>query len=239
MYLEKLELSGFKSFAIKTTVKFTDGITAIVGPNGCGKTNIVDALRWTLGEQRISILRSEKMDNVIFNGSKSRKPLGMAEVSLTIHNTKNILPIEFSQVVISRRLYRSGESEYLINHIPCRLKDITDLFLDTGMGANAYSVIELKMIESIISEKTDERRQLFEEAAGINKYKSRRHSALTKLKAAQEDLQRVSDIISEVSNNGFRPLLPQVLSVYPADFDNVLLFPVDAQANGHFSQLLK
>ncbi|CUS98169.1 AAA family ATPase, partial [Candidatus Chrysopegis kryptomonas] len=143
MYLSRLEIFGFKSFAHKVELKFNGGITAIVGPNGCGKTNIVDAIRWVLGEQRASVLRSDKMEDVIFNGTKDRKPLGMAEVSITIENTKGILPMEYSEVTITRRVFRSGESEYFLNKVPCRLKDIIDLFADTGMGANAYSVIEL------------------------------------------------------------------------------------------------
>ena len=142
MYLEGLEIHGFKSFGKKTKFKFTDGITSVVGPNGCGKSNIVDAIRWALGEQNAGIIRSERMDNVIFNGSKSVKPLGMAEVSMTLHNTKNVLPIEFSEVVVTRRLFRSGESQYLLNKATCRLKDVQDLFMDTGLGPDAYSIIE-------------------------------------------------------------------------------------------------
>ena len=198
MYLSKLEIIGFKSFATKTALGFDSGISAIVGPNGCGKTNIVDAIRWVLGEQRYSALRSEKMEDVIFNGTKSRKPLGMAEASLVIENTKGILPSEYSQVTIGRRVYRSAESEYLINKVPCRLKDIQDLFMDTGMGADAYSVIELKMVESILSDRTDERRHLFEEAAGVTKYKHRRKAAYRKLESVQADLVRVNDIVVEV-----------------------------------------
>jgi chromosome segregation protein len=198
MYLSKLDIVGFKSFAQKVTLHFDSGISAIVGPNGCGKTNIVDAIRWVLGEQRYSALRSEKMEDVIFNGTKQRKPLGMAEVSLIIENTKGILPSEYTQVTVGRRVYRSGESEYLLNKIPCRLKDILDLFMDTGMGADAYSVIELKMVETILSDKTDERRHLFEEAAGVTKYKHRRKAAYRKLESVQADLVRVNDIVSEV-----------------------------------------
>jgi len=198
MYLSKLEIIGFKSFAARTTLGFDSGISAIVGPNGCGKTNIVDAIRWVLGEQRYSALRSEKMEDVIFNGTKGRKPLGMAEASLIIENTKGILPSEYTQVTIGRRVYRSGESEYLLNKVPCRLKDIQTLFMDTGMGADAYSVIELKMVESILSDKTDERRHLFEEAAGVTKYKHRRKAAYRKLESVQADLIRVNDIIAEV-----------------------------------------
>lgn len=198
MYLSKVEIFGFKSFANKVEIKFNSGLTAIVGPNGCGKTNVVDAIRWALGEQRTSTLRSDKMENVIFNGTAHRKPLGMAEVSLTIQNNKGILPIEYTEVTITRRLFRSGESEYLINKTPCRLKDIQNLFMDTGMSSNAYSVIELKMIEDILSNRADDRRILFEEAAGVNKYKHRRKAALRKLEAVKQDLMRVNDIYAEV-----------------------------------------
>ncbi|MFN5377195.1 MAG: chromosome segregation protein SMC [Ignavibacteria bacterium] len=198
MYLSKLEMVGFKSFGLKTDLDFTDGVTAIVGPNGCGKTNVVDAIRWVLGEQKTSMLRADSMDQVIFNGSRTRKPLGMAEVSLTIENNKAILPTEYSQVVITRRLFRNGESQYLLNKTQCRLRDIVDLFMDTGMGSDAYSVIELKMIETILSDKADERRHLFEEAAGVTKYKARRKEAQRKLDAAQRDIARVQDIVREV-----------------------------------------
>ena len=198
MYLSKLEILGFKSFAQKTVVNFNEGVTSIVGPNGCGKTNIVDAIRWCLGEQRSGALRSDKMENVIFNGTNAKKPMGMAEVSLTIQNTKGILPTEYSEVVITRRIFRSGESEYLLNKNICRLKDITNLFMDTGIGSNAYSVIELKMVETILSSKADERRVMFEEAAGVNKYKLRRRLALRKLDEVRSDLTRVNDIVSEV-----------------------------------------
>ncbi|MEK9136284.1 MAG: chromosome segregation protein SMC, partial [Bacteroidota bacterium] len=198
MYLSKLEIIGFKSFAQKVNLAFDSGISSIVGPNGCGKTNIVDAIRWVLGEQRYSALRSEKMEDVIFNGTKTRKPLGMAEASLVIENTRGILPSEYTQVTVGRRLYRSGESEYLLNKVPCRLKDILDLFMDTGMGADAYSVIELKMVETILSDKTEDRRRLFEEAAGVTKYKHRRKAAYRKLESVQADLMRVNDIVAEV-----------------------------------------
>jgi len=198
LYLSKLEILGFKSFAQKTHINFNQGVTSIVGPNGCGKTNVVDALRWCLGEQKSSTLRSDKMENVIFNGTASRKPMGMAEVSLTIENTKGILPTEYTDVTITRRIFRSGESEYLLNKNICRLKDITNLFMDTGIGANAYSVIELKMVETILSNKADERRTMFEEAAGVNKYKLRRRLALRKLDEVKADLTRVNDIVSEV-----------------------------------------
>ncbi len=198
MYLESLKVNGFKSFAKKTKFLFNDGITAIVGPNGCGKSNTVDAIRWVLGEQKAGSIRSEKMENVIFNGAKNSKPLGMAEVSLTIQNTKNVLPIEYSEVVITRRLFRSMESQYLLNNSPCRLKDILDLFMDTGMGPNAYSIIELGMVETILNGRPEERRRIVEEAAGVTKYKIRRRQAFRKLEATEADLVRVNDIISEV-----------------------------------------
>ncbi|MCS6808671.1 MAG: chromosome segregation protein SMC [Bacteroidota bacterium] len=198
MYLSEIEIFGFKSFAVKTIVKFTPGLTAIVGPNGCGKTNVVDAIRWVLGEQRASMLRSDKMYDVIFNGTKHRRPLGLAEVSLTVQNNRGLLPTEYTAVTITRRLFRSGESQYLLNGTECRLRDITDLFMDTGMGPDAYSVIELKMVETILSNRTDERRRLFEEAAGVTKYKVRRREAERKLEAVQRDLARINDIVVEV-----------------------------------------
>jgi chromosome segregation protein len=198
MYLSKLEIFGFKSFAQKVNLSFDEGLTAIVGPNGCGKTNVVDAIRWALGEQRPTTLRSDKMEDVIFNGTKSRKPLNVAEVSITIENTKGILPVEYTEVTITRRVFRSGESEYYLNKTLCRLKDIRDLFMDTGMGSDAYSVIELKMVESILSENSDERRRLFEESAGVTKYKHRRKEAYRRLEVVRQDLTRVNDIIRGV-----------------------------------------
>jgi len=198
LYLSKLELFGFKSFPFKTEFVFDDGITTIVGPNGCGKTNILDAIRWVLGEQRTSLLRGERMEHVIFNGTKELKPLGMAEVSLTIQNNRGILPTEYEEVNISRRLYRSGESEYLLNKRICRLKDIIDLFLDTGMGTHAYSVIQPEMVESILSNKAEDRRFLFEEASGISKYKHRKKESLRKLESTENDLLRLKDLTSEV-----------------------------------------
>ncbi|MCG8345336.1 MAG: AAA family ATPase, partial [Chlorobiales bacterium] len=199
MHLSKIELFGFKSFAHKVRITFDKGLTAIVGPNGCGKTNVVDAIRWVLGEQKSSLLRSTKMENIIFNGSRIFKPLSMSEVSITIENTRNILPTEYTEITVTRRLYRNGESDYLLNQVPCRLKDIVDLFADTGMGSDAYSVIELKMIEEIINNKSDERLRLFEEAAGITRYKQRRRQTFKQLENTTRDLERVDDILVEVS----------------------------------------
>src|ERR1700748_3825495 len=201
MQLTQLEIKGFKSFGDKITINFNEGVTAIVGPNGCGKSNVVDSIRWVLGEQSTRMLRSEKMDNVIFNGTKSRKSANLAEVSLTFDNTKNILPTDFSQVTLPRRLYRSGESEYWMNDVQCRLKDITDLFLDTGIGADSYSIIELKMIDEIIANKEGSRRNLFEEASGISKYKLRKKQTFNKLKDTEADLERVEDLLSEIEKN--------------------------------------
>ena len=198
MYISELTMHGFKSFAKKDVVHFGEGITAIVGPNGCGKTNIVDAIRWVLGEQKYSILRSGKMEDIIFNGAKNVKPLSVCEVSLTVHNNKGKLPLEYNDIEIGRRLYRSGESEYFMNRTPCRLKDIHDLFIDTGMGSDAYSVIELKMIEQILSETGDDRRRMFEEASGINKYKMQKRSTLRKFESTRSDLHRVNDLILEI-----------------------------------------
>ena len=191
-------MHGFKSFANKEVMKLGQGITTVVGPNGCGKTNIVDAIRWVLGEQKYSILRSGKMEDVIFNGAENTKPLGVCEVVMTVHNNAGKLPIEYNDIEIARRIYRSGESEYYLNKTQCRLKDIMDLFVDTGMGADAYSVIELKMIEQILSEKADDRRKMFEEAAGIHKYRTQKKATLRKFEITKNDLERIKDIISEI-----------------------------------------
>ena len=198
MYLSQLEILGFKSFPEKTTLEFSGDVTAVVGPNGCGKTNILDSIRWVLGEQRSSALRSSKMEEVIFNGTAQLKPLGLAEVNLTIKNNRGVLPIEYDEVVITRRLYRSGESEYLLNKSQCRLKDIMELFYDTGMGPHAYSVIQQGMVDAILSDKAEDRRNLFEEAAGVTKYKHRKKEAIAKLEATKADLLRLGDIIAEI-----------------------------------------
>src|SRR6187402_2763990 len=201
MRLTSLEIKGFKSFGDKTVIHFDKGVTSIVGPNGSGKSNVVDAMRWVLGEQKTRMLRSEKMENVIFNGNKTRKPSNLAEVSISFENTKNILPTEYSNVTITRRLYRSGESEYLLNGVVCRLKDITDLFLDTGIGPDSYAIIELKMIDEILNDKNNSIKLLFEEAAGISKYKIRKKQTLSKLDETEADLNRVNDLMFEIERN--------------------------------------
>ncbi|MEE9553059.1 MAG: chromosome segregation protein SMC, partial [candidate division Zixibacteria bacterium] len=198
MLLSRLEISGFKSFPEKTIIEFDGGITGVVGPNGCGKSNILDSIRWVLGEQRTSVLRSSRMEQIIFSGTSTLNPTGMAEVTLFIKNNRGLLPIEYDDISITRRLYRSGESEYLINKNVCRLKDIIELFFDTGMGAHAYSVIQQGMIDSILSDKTEDRRSLFEEAAGVTKYKHRKKEAENKLSATEADLLRIGDVISEI-----------------------------------------
>ena len=201
MQLTRLEIKGFKSFADKVVINFDEGITGIVGPNGCGKSNVVDAIRWVLGEQKSRVLRSDKMDNIIFNGTKTRKPTQLAEVSISFNNTKNLLPTEYAQVTISRRFYRSGESEYQLNGVTCRLKDITNLFLDTGIASNSYAIIELKMIDDLLNDKDHSRRSLFEEAAGISKFKKRKKETLKKLHDADADLDRVEDVLYEIEKN--------------------------------------
>ncbi|MDW3191156.1 MAG: chromosome segregation protein SMC [Cytophagales bacterium] len=201
MQLTRLEIKGFKSFADKVVINFDEGITGIVGPNGCGKSNVVDSIRWVLGEQKSRVLRSDKMDNIIFNGTRNRKPTQLAEVSLTFNNTKNLIPTEYSQVTITRRYYRSGESEYLLNNVACRLKDITNLFLDTGIASNSYAIIELKMVDDLLNDKDNSRRALFEEAAGISKFKIRKKETLKKLSDTDDDLARVEDLLFEIEKN--------------------------------------
>ena len=201
MQLTKLEIKGFKSFADRVVINFDEGITGIVGPNGCGKSNVVDSIRWVLGEQKSRVLRSDKMENVIFNGTKARKQTQLAEVSLTFDNTKNLIPTEYSSITITRRYYRSGESEYLLNGVTCRLKDITNLFLDTGIASNSYAIIELKMVDDILNDKDNSRRTLFEEAAGISKFKIRKKETLRKLGDTDADLERVEDLLFEIEKN--------------------------------------
>ena len=201
MFLSKLKIQGFKSFPDKTELNFTDGVTSIVGPNGCGKTNIVDAIRWVLGEQKASTLRSSKMEEVIFNGTKKKKPLNFCEAILTIENNKGLLPIEYETLEITRRYFRNGDSEYYINKNQCRLKDIHEMFVDTGMSSGAYSVIELKMIESILSHNPTDRRTMIDEASGINNYNKQRAASTRRLVSTKSDMERIYDIMSEVETN--------------------------------------
>ena len=198
MYFKRLELNGFKSFADPVTIEFTEGMTCIVGPNGSGKSNISDAIRWVLGEQSPKMLRGGKMEEVIFAGTQNRKPKGLAEVTLVIDNSDHTLPIDYTEVGITRRMYRSGESEYMINRTPCRLRDIRELIMDTGIGVEGYSIIGQGKIADIISNKMDSRREIFEEAAGIVKYRNRKAETERKLDSASQNLARVNDIASEI-----------------------------------------
>lgn len=198
MYLKSIDIQGFKSFANKMKFEFHNGITSIVGPNGSGKSNVADAVRWVLGEQKTKQLRSSKMEDVIFSGTENRKPLGFAYVAITLDNSDHALPVDFEEVVVSRRLFRSGESEYMINGSACRLKDINELFYDTGIGKEGYSIIGQGQIDKILSGKPEERRELFDEAAGIVKFKRRKKEALKKLEDENQNLMRVEDILSEL-----------------------------------------
>jgi chromosome segregation protein len=198
--LKSLEIKGFKSFADKTVVSFDEGVTGIIGPNGCGKSNIVDSIRWVIGEQKISHLRSENLESLVFNGSKSRSASGLAEVSLTFENTKNLLPTEFNTVTVTRKFYKSGESEYRLNDVQCRLKDIQNLFMDTGVSTDSYAIIELGMVDDIIKDKDNSRRKMLEQAAGISIYKTRKKEAKNKLDATEQDLARIEDLLFEINN---------------------------------------
>ena len=201
MYLKKLELQGFKSFADKTDLEFLPGITTVIGPNGSGKSNIADAIRWVLGEQSMKSLRGSKTEDIIFAGTQSRKSLGFAEVSIVFDNSDQRLPIEYNEVTVTRRIYRSGESGYFINKTPCRLKDILELFMDTGIGKDGYSIIGQGKIDEILSNKSEERRHIFEEAAGIVKYRTRKAESEKKLEQSKVNLLRINDIISEIETN--------------------------------------
>ena len=200
MRLRTLELKGFKSFANETVLHFNADVTGVVGPNGSGKSNVVDAVRWVLGEQKTGNLRLDKMSSVIFNGTKKRKEAQMAQVSLTFDNTRNVLPTEYSSVTVSRILYRSGESEYRLNGVTCRLKDITSLLLDTGIGPDSYAIIALNMVEDLLSDREQARRRMFEQAAGVSKYKARKHETQQKLEATTADLDRVEDLLFEIED---------------------------------------
>lgn len=201
MRIKRLEITGFKSFSEKTLLDFQQPITGIVGPNGCGKSNIVDAIRWCLGEQSAKNLRGKGMEDVIFAGSETRKPLGVAEVSLVFSTEDGRAPTKylgFNEIQLTRRLYRDGESEYLINKTPCRLLDIAELFMDTGVGTKAYSIIEQGKIGQILHARPEERRVLIEEAAGVTKFKNRKIVALRKIEATRQNIHRLQDIISEL-----------------------------------------
>ncbi len=198
MYLKRLELKGFKSFADRTILDFNQGVACVVGPNGSGKSNITDAVRWVLGEQKVKTLRGSKMEDIIFNGTTHRSALGMAEVSLHFDNSNRFFPVDFADVIVTRRIYKSGESEYLLNNTACRLKDVRELFMDTGIGTDGYSIIGQGKIESILSGNGDDRRQVFEEAAGIVKYKAKKKEAVRKLENTELNLVRVEDIAGEL-----------------------------------------
>src|SRR3974377_1178246 len=204
MYLKNLTVLGFKSFADKTALNFQPGVTAIVGPNGCGKSNVSDAIRWVLGEQSAKALRGGEMADVIFNGTDGRKPLGLAEVSLTIggvdqeHLSAAGVEIAYNEVTITRRVFRDGGSEYFVNKTPCRLKDVQQLFMGTGVGRTSYSIMAQGNITQILSSKPEDRRMIFEEAAGITKYKAQKKEALRKLEYTEQNLLRVADLVREV-----------------------------------------
>src|SRR5437667_1057985 len=198
MHLQSLELFGFKSFADKTIFNFHEGVTAIVGPNGCGKSNVCDAVRWVLGEQSAKSLRGGEMADVIFNGAETRKPLGFAEVSLTLTDCAAELGVDWHDVRVTRRVYRDGNSEYFLNKTACRLRDIQNLFADTGVARSAYSMMEQGKIDLVLSSRPEDRRMVFEEAAGITKYKGQKREALRKLEATEANLFRIGDIIKEV-----------------------------------------
>ncbi|MFC4261608.1 chromosome segregation protein SMC [Ferruginibacter yonginensis] len=200
MRLKSLEIKGFKSFADKTVLNFDEGITGVIGPNGCGKSNIIDSIRWVIGEHKISNLRSENLESLVFNGSKTRNASGLAEVSLTFENTKNLLPTEFNTVTVTRKYYKSGESEYRLNDVACRLKDIHNLFMDTGVSTDSYAIIELGMVDDIIKDKENSRRKMLEQAAGITIYKTRKKEAKLKLDATEQDLARIEDLLFEINN---------------------------------------
>ncbi|MFH0765501.1 MAG: chromosome segregation protein SMC [Calditrichota bacterium] len=237
MFINRLEMTGFKSFAGRTVIEFRPGVMAVVGPNGCGKTNIVDAIRWVLGEQRTGALRADRMEGVIFNGSSRRKPLGMSEVTLTLDNDRGRLPAVYSEVAVTRRLFRSGESEYLINRNSCRLRDIHDLFADTGFGHSTYSIMELSVVERIITGPSEDRRALLEEAAGVAKYKSRRQAAERRLDSTRDNLARLDDVFIEVEKN-YRTLKRQASRAHRyQEISQALALRLTADLSGQYLDL--
>lgn len=201
MFLKRLEMYGFKSFADKTVLEFMPGITTVIGPNGSGKSNISDCIRWILGEQSMKSLRGQKSEDIIFAGTQNRKSLGYAEGSIVIDNTDGKLPIEYNEVIVTRRIYRSGETGYFINKTPCRLKDVIELFMDTGIGRDGYSIIGQGKIDEILSNKSEDRRHIFEEAAGIVKYRTRKNESEKKLEQTKLNLLRINDIVAEIETN--------------------------------------
>ena len=201
MYLKRLELQGFKSFADKTVLEFKPGITSVIGPNGSGKSNISDSIRWVLGEQSMKSLRGSNSSDIIFAGTQSRKSLGFAEASIVIDNSDGKLPIEYNEVTVTRKIYRTGETGYFINKTPCRLKDIVELFMDTGIGKDGYSIIGQGKIDEILSNKSEDRRRIFEEAAGIVKYRTRKQESEKKLEQTKLNLLRINDILAEIEGS--------------------------------------
>ena len=201
MLLNSIELFGFKSFADRTTIEFSDGITALLGPNGCGKSNVVDAIKWVLGEQATKSLRAERMEDVIFNGAEDRKAVNVADVSLTLVNEEGLLPIDSAEITIRRRLFRNGESEYFINGQSVLLRDIRELFYDTGIGKSAYSIMEQGRIDRVLSDKPEERRTIFEEVAGITRHKIKGQEAERKLEKTEENMRQVESVIGEVKRS--------------------------------------
>ena len=201
MYLKRLEMQGFKSFPDKTVLEFMPGITTVIGPNGSGKSNISDSIRWVLGEQSIKSLRGSKSEDIIFAGTQNRKSLGFAEASLVFDNSDGALPIEYTEVTVTRKIYRSGETGYYINKVPCRLKDVLELFMDTGIGKDGYSIVGQGKIDEILSNKSEDRRHIFEEAAGIVKYRIRKQESEKKLEHTKLNLLRINDILSEIEGS--------------------------------------
>ncbi|HZK10824.1 MAG TPA: AAA family ATPase [Atribacterota bacterium] len=200
MFLKELEIYGFKSFGKKIKISFNSGVTAIVGPNGCGKSNITDAVRWVLGEQNIRSLRGKQLTDIIFSGNHTEKPLNIAEVSLTLNNSEKILQVDWEEINIKRRIYRSGETENFINGFPCKLKDIQELFMNTGLSKNTYSIVAQGEVDLILSAKPSERRYLFEEAASISKYKYEKQKTLKRIEVIDNNLDKIKNIISEIKN---------------------------------------
>ena len=200
MFLKRLEIMGFKSFAERIAIDFVPGVTAVVGPNGSGKSNITDAIRWVLGEQSAKSLRGSKMEDVIFAGSDSRKSLNFAEVTLILDNSKGLFPLDYTEISVSRRVFRSGESAYLLNGQQCRLKDINDVFMDSGLGKEAFSIISQGRVDEILNSRPEDRRSIFDEAAGVLKYRTRKKKAEHKLFETEDNLDRVLDILKELDS---------------------------------------